>query len=91
MCRKNYGLYGAFIAVPNENLTLGKGAPIRWYSSSKEVRRGFCRICGSPVVWKKKGSTHTFVLAGLIDGKVGKKKVKHIFTEEKGDYYTIPK
>jgi hypothetical protein len=89
VCRKNYGLYGAFIAAPNELFKLKDEKNIRWYASSKDVRRGFCKTCGSPILWKKKDSTHTFFLPGLIDGKIGKKKSKHIFVEDRGDYYEI--
>lgn len=88
-CRKNYGLYGAFIGVLDENAKIKNPKAVRWYHSSKEVKRGFCKTCGSPIVWKKKNSTHTFFLPGLIDGKTGVKKGTHIFVKNKGDYYTL--
>lgn len=88
-CRKNYGLHGAFVGVCNENAKIKNPKGIRWYGSSKEVTRGFCTTCGSPIVWEKKGSTHMFFLLGLIDGKTGMKKGKNIFVKERGDYYTL--
>lgn len=90
-CRKNYGLYGAFIGVADEHITIKDRRNIRWYQSSKSAKRGFCKMCGSPVMWKQKGSTHTFFFPGLIDGKTGMRKGEHIFVKDKGDYYTIPK
>ncbi len=91
MCRKNYGMHGAFIAVPNDGFKVKNPSNVRWYASSKNVRRGFCKTCGSPIAWKEKGSTHTFFLAGLVEGKIGKKTEKHIFVKDKGDYYKIRK
>src|SRR3989344_6790105 len=90
-CRKNYGLYGAFIGVADENAKVKHPENIRWYRSSKEVKRGFCKMCGSPIMWKKKDSTHTFFLPGLIDGRTYMKRGKNIFVKEKGDYYTLPR
>lgn len=92
MCRKNYGMYGAFVGVLRKNFSLKGTAYLRWYRSSSKAKRAFCRQCGSPVVWDYAESSNIYVLPGLIEGKTGLKKTKKVFfLKEKGDYYKITK
>jgi len=67
-CRKNYGLYGAFVGIPKESLSVTESKNISWYQSSSKVRRGFCKKCGSAIFWEHNGGKNTYVLAGVIDG-----------------------
>ena len=87
-CRKNYGLYGAFVGAPKESLTITGDKNIRWYKSSEKVRRGFCKKCGSALLWKYKESKNIYILAGLIDD-LRTRKGFHIFVKDKGDYYQL--
>ncbi len=88
-CRKNYGMYGAFVGTLRENFTINKTRKLRSYKSSADIRRTFCGTCGSPITWDRKGYTRIYVLAGLLDGKVKITHGKHIFTKNKGGYYQI--
>ena len=87
-CRKNYGLYGAFVGAPKEFFSITGDKNIRWYKSSEKVRRGFCKKCGSPLIWEHKGSKNIYTLAGLIDG-LRTRKGFHIFAKDKGGYYQL--
>lgn len=87
-CRKNYGMYGAFLAAPREGFSI-IGKTVKKYKSSQKVARSFCSNCGSPISWDYKDSSKIYVLAGLVNGKTEIKKGIHIFTKDKGDYYQI--
>ncbi len=87
-CRKNYGLYGAFVGVPKSALSLKGEKNITWYKSSPKVRRGFCKKCGSPIFWEYKNSAHTNILPGLLDNLKTTKGL-HLFTKDKGGYYEL--
>jgi len=87
-CRKSYGMYGAFIGVPRKELKISGSENIRWYKSSQKFRRGFCKKCGSGIIWENPKWETTYLLAGLFE-KLNRKKGIHIFTKDKGGYYNI--
>ena len=82
---KNYGLFGAFVGAPKAFLVITGDKNIRWYKSSLKVRRGFCKKCGSLVLWEYKASKNIYTLAGLIDD-FRTRKGFHIFAKDKGSY-----
>ena len=88
-CRKNYGMYGAFVGVPRESFSINKTKKSRSYKSSANTTRTFCGVCGSPITWDRKGYSRIYVLAGVLDGKAKITDGKHIFTKDKGGYYKI--
>ncbi len=62
---------------------------ITWYQSSEKVRRGFCSTCGSSLFWDSIQNDKIAVAIGALDGPSGTQLAMHIFTSEKGDYYSI--
>ena len=86
-CRKQSGNVWASAHVIDTDLTIT--GEVRWYQSSEKARRGFCPTCGSFLFWKHADDDHTSFSLGSVDGPVGAKLEKHIFTAEKGDYYDI--
>lgn len=88
-CRKNYGMYGAFVGVLHDSLKINKSKYLNSYRASKDVKRTFCSKCGSPILWDKKGLKYVYILLGLLDEKVNIKKANHIHTKNKGGYYKI--
>lgn len=93
-CRRWSGHYWASVNVPLASFSVTKGENrIGWYRSSAEVRRGFCRDCGSPLFWqpdRHPGHSHIIAIsAGSIDAPTGVRLKKHIFVADKGDYYEI--
>jgi hypothetical protein len=92
-CRKWTGHYFANIEVPRDSLSVQGEAHICWYQSSAKVRRGFCAHCGSTLFFDPiDRNKHAWIAVamGAIDAKTDAKIALHIFTSEKGDYYTIP-
>ncbi len=52
MCQKQFGGYFAALAsVPRENFVLKRGA-LSHFQSSADIRRGFCKDCGTPVTYE---------------------------------------
>ena len=67
MCQKASGNY--FLPLGgtlSENLSLTRGTPA-WFRSSKPVRRGFCRDCGTPLFFDPIESDHIAVTLGSLD------------------------
>ena len=62
---------------------------LKWFASSADAKRGFCKNCGSSLFWKSKDSQATSVCAGTIDGKTELKLGGHIYVASAGDYYEI--
>ena len=60
-----------------------------WHRSSDKVRRGFCRDCGSPLLWDADGRTNIAISMGAFDSPTGTRLEKHIFVPDQGDYYDI--
>ena len=88
-CRKQTGHHYATTNIADENLKVTGLQYITWYHASDDAKRGFCRVCGSALFWKRHSDPHTAVLAGSLDGETGLKLEKHIYCADKGDYYEI--
>lgn len=88
-CRKQTGHYVAATRVANSRLTIDGREHLKWFKASAEAERGFCRDCGSIMLWRAFGSDNTSIMAGCLDGKTGLKIDRHIFVDDKGDYYDI--
>lgn len=88
-CRKHSGHYWASTDVAREALSITGEEHITWFHSSENVRRGFCRTCGSSLFWDPIHKAKIAVAMGALDSPTGTQLAMHIFTAEKGDYYRI--
>ncbi|MEO0380088.1 MAG: GFA family protein [Pseudomonadota bacterium] len=86
-CRKQSGHVWASSYVDDGLLVIS--GDVRWFESSYKARRGFCPICGSALFWKHDDENFTCFSTGSIDGPTGLRLRGHIYTADKGDYYTI--
>ena len=86
-CRKQSGHVWASAYVSDEELKIS--GEVRWHKSSEKAKRGFCPTCGSFLFWKHDDDSHTSFSLGSVDGDVGARLTKHIFTADQGDYYEI--
>ena len=75
--------------MPLDRFQFDREAALAWYRSSDTVERGFCRVCGSALFWKRAGDPEIFIGAGSLDGPTGLTISHHIFCKDKGDYYEI--
>lgn len=92
-CRKQTGHFVAATRTSNEHLKVSGEGNLTWYASSDSAERGFCKHCGSLMFWRRfesdKESSHTSVMAGCLDMPTGLKLERHIYTDDKGDYYEL--
>lgn len=88
-CRKQSGHFWASSDVLRENVAIDGADNLTWYQSSEKVRRGFCRTCGSFLLWDVPGRSRIAIAMGAFDAPTGTTLAKHIFVADKGDYYEI--
>lgn len=88
-CRKQTGTYVSAAAVADKNLKLQGAENLKWYAASESAKRAFCSECGSLLLWKSNDSDFTSVMAGCLESPTGLTLIGHIYTADKGDYYSI--
>jgi hypothetical protein len=67
MCQKAVGnFFAALIGIPREAFTWTRGQPAL-FRSSDPVMRGFCRDCGTPLLYDYHDSPHLNVTTGSLD------------------------
>jgi len=88
-CRKQTGTYVSAANTADSNLHIEGGEHLTWYAASDFAKRGFCRECGSLLFWKDTNSEGTSIMAGCLDAPTGLTTQFHIYTTDKGDFYTI--
>jgi hypothetical protein len=87
MCRKTSGHFFASTNVARAALRVQ--GDVAWYPSSKDVRRGFCKTCGSTLFWDPIAKDYRSIAMGAFDGPTNAKLHVHIFVVDKGDYYEL--
>ncbi|WP_342241429.1 GFA family protein [Inquilinus sp. OTU3971] len=88
-CRRTSGHFAAFTACAAGDLVLESDRTLRWYRSSPEAERGFCGECGASLFWKLTQGGTVSIAAGTLDGATGLGIGGHLYTVDKGDYYSI--
>jgi hypothetical protein len=88
-CRRQHGAPPSYTAAPWGNIKLGGASHLKWYQSSEQARRGFCRICGSSLFWEPIGSGRVSIAAGSLNKPTGLRTIRHIFVSDKADFYEI--
>ena len=86
-CRRQTGHLWASAYVPKDALRIS--GDVTWFAASDLAKRGFCATCGTVLFWAAHAEdTISFSLGGL-ETPTGLTLTKHIFVENKGDYYDI--
>jgi hypothetical protein len=88
-CRKFSGHYTAATSTRPENITIHNDNDLAWFRAEGNAERGFCRQCGSSLLWKPDSSDRVSIYVGCLDGDSGLEMTSHIFVDEKGDYYEL--
>jgi len=92
MCRKQHGAaFGTYAEVRRADFRWLSGeTEVVRYRSSPEVERGFCRRCGSTLLWDQPGRAESFGIAlGTVDGDPGVRASLHLFAGSKAPWYEI--
>lgn len=88
-CRRQSGHYWASTNVRRADLKIHGGETLTWFQSSEKVRRGFCSVCGSVLLWDPVAMDIVAIAMGAFDKPTATHLEKHIFVTEKGDYYEL--
>ena len=88
-CRRQSGHYFASTDVPRSAVSLQGAQQLTWFHSSENVRRGFCRICGSALFWDPVHKDWIGVAMGAIESPTHTRLAIHVHVASKGDYYDI--
>ncbi len=87
-CRRQSGHHTVTTHFRRTDFSLAENRGLKWYRSSKTVERGFCAECGSSLFWDD-GGDEVYISAGSLNQPTGLTLAKHIFVDEKADYYEI--
>ena len=88
-CQRTHGNFATYTATARDRLVIVEQRGLAWYQSSDTARRGFCRECGASLFWDPMPKDYIAVSAGSLDQPTGLKLTKHIFVEDKPDFYEI--
>lgn len=88
-CRKQSGHRYAVVDAQAGDVEIQGGENITWFRASPAAERGFCSRCGSHLFWRSLDDDDMGILAASIDEPTGLHMTRHIFVEDKGDYYEI--
>ena len=88
-CTKTHGNYAAYTSVLEENIIFKSKKTLKWFKSSLKAKRGFCKICGASIFFKRYGSRAVSISAGLFKNPSKLKTISHIYVKNKRDYYQI--
>lgn len=87
-CRRQSGHYVVASDARRADFRLTEDRGLAWYRSSPAAERGFCRHCGSVLLWRRDAEMISINL-GCLDETGELKLAGHIFVADKGDYYDI--
>jgi hypothetical protein len=92
MCRKAQGAAfrsRATVRAKDFEWISGEGL-LSYYESSPGTRRGFCRVCGSPILSKFDENTSVYGLPlGLLDDDPKVRPTQHVHVANKAPWFTI--
>ena len=88
-CMKTHGNFAAYTACEENKLSFLNKKTLKWFKSSKIAKRGFCKICGSSIFYKKFKSDKISISAGLFNNPTKLSTRSNIFTKGKLDYYEM--
>ncbi len=92
MCRKAHGAaFRSRARVKAEDFRWTKGVElVTYYESSPGNHRGFCRVCGSPLLSRFDDKPEYYGLPlGALDDDPGIKPGFHVFVAHKAPWYDI--
>ena len=88
-CRRTSGHFVAATACKTSQLKVSGEDDIKWYRSSPDAERGFCRHCGSNLFWRPERGDYWSIWAGSLNRPTGLKPSRHIYVHMASDYYNI--
>lgn len=94
MCQKAAGNYFMPLANAQQGDFVVTRGEVAWFSSSALTRRGFCRECGTPLVFETIGAPHLNVTLGSLDQPASLRPAHQYGIEAQmpwlGDLFSLP-
>lgn len=88
MCRR--WTSGPFLGLAHDGAVSFEGAEhIGVYRSSNWGERAFCKLCGTSLYWRLRGTDQYSFCAGALDDQSALELTTEIFIEEKPSYYAF--
>lgn len=85
MCQRAHGApIVTWVGVPEGQFVLDAGDDLRWYHSSEEAERGFCRECGSTLFFRSTrwpGEMH--IVRSNLEGEIDREPSGHAYWESR--------
>ena len=88
-CMKTHGNYAAYTNTLEKDVKFIRKRTLKWFSSSKKAKRGFCSKCGASMFFKFLRSNNLSIAAGMFKNPTKLKTTKNIFVKGKLDYYKL--
>jgi hypothetical protein len=92
LCRRAHGApYVTFVGVPRERFQLLAGeAELERYQSTPQATRGFCRRCGSTMLFESsRWADQVHVARAAIPGEIDRAPQAHCFYSDKASWVTV--
>jgi len=88
MCRRAHGAgFVTWFGVDSEYFKLTQGGQLQWYVSSPGARRGFCRVCGSSMLFESsRWSGETHIALACVDGRIDRAPQANVFWDSHVDW-----
>ena len=88
-CRKTHGIFGAYSNVKDKDIKFINKKTLKWFKSSSNAKRGFCKKCGASIFFKSIGQKDIHISAGMFNRPFKLKTTMNIFVKGKLDYYKL--
>ena len=85
-CRRTSGNFVAASNCAKSQLRFISRETLRWYQSSRWLKRGFCSCCGGHIVVDIIGTDYYSICAGSLDQPSGLKTIATLYASEQCDY-----
>ncbi|MGB0496666.1 MAG: GFA family protein [Kangiellaceae bacterium] len=89
-CRKTSGHHVAASRARKDQIEINDQNALRWFESSKNTFRGFCKHCGGNLFWDGGNDDELGIMAGTFDSPTSLETIENIFVKDKSDYFEIP-
>lgn len=88
-CRKTSGHHVAATQGHWSKLNFANEDGLAWYQSSETAQRGFCKVCGSSLFWRRFDNYLISISAGTLDNGDDLQVVCHIHADTPGAHYQL--
>ena len=92
VCRRAHGsAFVTWFGVLLEQFRIVSGEEdLRWYQSSKEAQRGFCKKCGSTMLFQSnRWADEMHIVLSNIVGEIDRSPAAHVFYDTHVEWFSV--